>query len=286
MKTQTVYLVDTENVNEILVAFYTDNSPKLSWERMADFAAKGCEFEAIGCHKGTNALDFQLVSYLGYMIASKRDCHYVIISNDKGYDPVSCFWQERGIQIKRQPIQTKMEKKASPQPVAKESVVLKIFICGAVRSRLRANGIEGRFRSGPRSDQIEGRVGSNFCANQKKCAGKGEIQFRSELCADGIKDRARSGFRADEIKDRDKPDPRTGRIKGRKRSGPCRGRDQGQTAAAGLVKRRKRGRELIAGCKRASGSQGAEQIHSDFKRGGFSPEPQSSPGRKSGQSGL
>lgn len=140
MKIQTIYLVDTENVNEIwvdaiaaiqprdkVVAFYTDNSPKLSWERMADFAAKGCEFEAIGCHKGTNALDFQLVSYLGYMIASKTDCRYVIISNDKGYDPVSYFWQERGIQIKRQPVQMKIEKKTNPQPISKESVVLKIF---------------------------------------------------------------------------------------------------------------------------------------------------------------
>lgn len=184
MKTQTVYLVDTENVNEIwvdaiaeiqprdkVVAFYTDNSPKLSWERMADFAAKGCEFEAIGCHKGTNALDFQLVSYLGYMIASKRDCHYVIISNDKGYDPVSCFWQERGIQIKRQPIQTKMEKKASPQPVAKESVVLKIFkkVTGqdqAVRTQEPAAEKRSETRSAEPSGQGSGRTGLRAGSSQ------------------------------------------------------------------------------------------------------------------------
>ena len=140
MKTQTIYLVDTENVNEVwvdaiaaiqprdkVVAFYTENSPKLSWERMADFAAKGCEFEAVRCHKGTNALDFQLVSYLGYMAASGPSCRYVIISNDKGYDPVSYFWQERGIQIQRQPVQTRLEKQTDPRPDSKESVVLKIF---------------------------------------------------------------------------------------------------------------------------------------------------------------
>lgn len=194
MKTQTVYLVDTENVNEIwvdaiaeiqprdkVVAFYTDNSPKLSWERMADFAAKGCEFEAIGCHKGTNALDFQLVSYLGYMIASKRDCHYVIISNDKGYDPVSCFWQERGIQIKRQPIQTKMEKKASHQPVAKESVVLKIFkkVTGqdqAVRTQGPAAEKRSETRSAEPSGQAPGRTRSRAGSGQTSAQTRKNVQ--------------------------------------------------------------------------------------------------------------
>lgn len=191
MKIQTIYLVDTENVNEIwvdaiaaiqprdkVVAFYTDNSPKLSWERMADFAAKGCEFEAIGCHKGTNALDFQLVSYLGYMIASKTDCRYVIISNDKGYDPVSYFWQERGIQIKRQPVQMKIEKKTNPQPISKESVVLKIFkkVTGqsqvartedtAAGSRDETGSAElpnqasGQAKSQIRSDRVSARTGT------------------------------------------------------------------------------------------------------------------------------
>ena len=215
MKTQTVYLVDTENVNEIwvdaiaeiqprdkVVAFYTDNSPKLSWERMADFAAKGCEFEAIGCHKGTNALDFQLVSYLGYMIASQRDCHYVIISNDKGYDPVSCFWQERGIQIKRQPIQTKMEKKASPQPVAKESVVLKIFkkVTGqdqAVRTQEPAAEKRSETRSAEPSGQSSGRTGSRAGSGQapgrtRSRAGSGQTSAQTRKSVQG-KERSSSG---------------------------------------------------------------------------------------------
>lgn len=219
MKTQTIYLVDTENVNEIwvdaiaeiqprdkVVAFYTDNSPKLSWERMADFAAKGCEFEAIGCHKGTNALDFQLVSYLGYMIASKRDCHYVIISNDKGYDPVSCFWQERGIQIKRQPIQTKMEKKASPQPVAKESVVLKIFkkVTGqdqAVRTQEPAAEKRSETRSAEPLGQSSGRTGSRAGSSQTSArtgskTGPGQASGRTKSRIGTSRTPARAGSKA------------------------------------------------------------------------------------------
>ena len=63
-------------------------------------------------YEGTNALDFQLVSYMGYLMgcagsfsenkcdaASAESCadEYIIMSNDTGYDPAVRFWKDKGI---------------------------------------------------------------------------------------------------------------------------------------------------------------------------------------------
>ena len=46
-----------------------------------------------------NALDFQLVSYLGYMIREAPEENYCIISNDKAFDLVGRFWQEKNVNV-------------------------------------------------------------------------------------------------------------------------------------------------------------------------------------------
>ena len=38
--------------------------------------------EFIKCAKGTNALDFQLVSYVGYLMKTGVKTRYIIVSND------------------------------------------------------------------------------------------------------------------------------------------------------------------------------------------------------------
>lgn len=52
-----------------------------------------------------NALDFQLSSYLGYLIAKteKQKCSYYIVSNDTGYDFIVSFWNEQGVDVSRIP---------------------------------------------------------------------------------------------------------------------------------------------------------------------------------------
>lgn len=50
---------------------------------------------------GKNALDFQLVSWLGYEISRDSSDHFVIISNDTGFDAVVDFWQKRGVDVTR-----------------------------------------------------------------------------------------------------------------------------------------------------------------------------------------
>lgn len=55
------------------------------------------------CFEGNNALDFQLVSYLGYLMKNNEldDTEYLIMSNDTGFDPVVNFWKTRNVSIRR-----------------------------------------------------------------------------------------------------------------------------------------------------------------------------------------
>lgn len=108
------YLVDTENVGSVwvdllptlgkqdhLLLFYTVNSSGISYEDLLRLVGQEQKYEMIQCFTGRNGLDFQLVSYLGYLIKSNGKAEYVIISNDNGYDAVVRFWEARDIAVSR-----------------------------------------------------------------------------------------------------------------------------------------------------------------------------------------
>ena len=104
------YLVDTENVGSVwvdliptlakqdcLLLFYTVNSSGISYEDLLKLAGQEQKYEMIQCFTGRNGLDFQLVSYLGYLIKSNAKAEFIIISNDIGYDAVVRFWSAKHI---------------------------------------------------------------------------------------------------------------------------------------------------------------------------------------------
>lgn len=124
------FLVDSENVNDNwlmlfdmadeddeIVVFYTKKSPHMSYMsviRLMENNSINVRFEE--CYEGTNALDFQLVSYMGYLMGrndtrSKNECdaasdetgadEYIIMSNDTGYDPAVRFWKDKGFAVRR-----------------------------------------------------------------------------------------------------------------------------------------------------------------------------------------
>ena len=53
------------------------------------------------CYAGKNGLDFQMVSYLGYLIKTAPKSEYIIVSNDTGFDAVVKFWSDREIEVCR-----------------------------------------------------------------------------------------------------------------------------------------------------------------------------------------
>ena len=124
------FLVDSENVNDNwlmlfdmadaddeIIVFYTKKSPHMSYMsviRLIENNKINIRFEE--SYEGTNALDFQLVSYMGYLMgcagsfsenkcdaASAESCadEYIIMSNDTGYDPAVRFWKDKGFAVRR-----------------------------------------------------------------------------------------------------------------------------------------------------------------------------------------
>jgi len=111
------FLIDFENVgdeglngffdlnnDDIIDLFFTDKSNKIK----IDFIDKYLKEESkpilnfIKVSYGPQALDLQLSSYLGSIIAKDNDneVEYMIVSKDKGYDHVIEFWKNLNSNIK------------------------------------------------------------------------------------------------------------------------------------------------------------------------------------------
>ncbi len=99
-----VFLVDMENVHKLtnvnklatddkLILFYSDNTPPMPMDTIKSIMDTGVDFELKKIHLGVkNALDFQLSSYLGYLLNTYTNAKFIIISKDKGFDVVKKFW--------------------------------------------------------------------------------------------------------------------------------------------------------------------------------------------------
>lgn len=128
----TYVLVDSENVASVwldrydqlvseggdarafFIVFYTDKTPNMNYDDVFRFmeCTKNGNMAMIRCNRGekaASALDFQLVSVAGYLIAEKMgrdpstesDSCIEIFSKDKGYDPMVQLWADAGYQITR-----------------------------------------------------------------------------------------------------------------------------------------------------------------------------------------
>lgn len=106
-----VYLIDFENVTSAGISgiqrlskedkvyiFYTVNASNMSFAAHMNLLSSPAEVIYYNVTSGgKNALDFQLASFLGYLISNSEDKDFYIISNDKGYDHVKNFWERSGI---------------------------------------------------------------------------------------------------------------------------------------------------------------------------------------------
>lgn len=107
------YLIDYENVNadgmqgverleqtDRVMIFYSEHADRLTFElhRKLNDSAAQVEYIKVGTNK-KHALDFQLVSFLGYLLAKYEDEQFYIISRDNGFRNVISFWDEKDITI-------------------------------------------------------------------------------------------------------------------------------------------------------------------------------------------
>lgn len=116
--TDCCYLIDYENVKanglvgmtfisegSNVALFYSKNADKMPLDILGEIQLQD-NISTIKVGVGRrNALDFQLVSLLGYLIAEHRrrghKVKYYLITGDTGFNSVLHFWQEFGVAINR-----------------------------------------------------------------------------------------------------------------------------------------------------------------------------------------
>ncbi|MCQ2081745.1 MAG: PIN domain-containing protein [Lachnospiraceae bacterium] len=109
------YLVDYENVKtqglngvnklpkeDVVCIFYSENADNLTFglHRRLNESKANIIFQKVEVgHK--NALDFQLSSYLGYIIHENFDTpyDYYIVTKDKGYESLANYWKKRKVNV-------------------------------------------------------------------------------------------------------------------------------------------------------------------------------------------
>ena len=110
-----IYLIDYENVNESglegikalksedqVHIFFSDQIKSIPFERSIELTQSRAHIEFIRTHKtAKNYLDFQLSTYLGYLIGKGEKGEVIVVSADKGFDSVVDFWKGRNIKISR-----------------------------------------------------------------------------------------------------------------------------------------------------------------------------------------
>ena len=105
------FLVDFENVadaglngffeltsDDTVDIFYTQKNNRISMDFFTSYLERGSA-AALCLRKvaaGNQALDLQLASFLGSLIAGREeDCEYCIISKDKGFSCLPAFWENQ-----------------------------------------------------------------------------------------------------------------------------------------------------------------------------------------------
>ena len=110
------YLVDSENVNDNwlmlfdmidetdnIIVFYTKNSPHMSYPSVIRLLKINRTIKFEECFEGNNALDFQLISYMGYLMKNSdiENSEFIVMSNDTGFDSAINFWKSKGFHVNR-----------------------------------------------------------------------------------------------------------------------------------------------------------------------------------------
>ena len=107
------YLVDLENTGlaglsgldelsakDKVIVFYGTRTGSIAFDKHVELTKAKADVTYTKTERvAKNYLDFQLVTYLGYLIGSGQERVYYIISKDKGYDSCIEFWRKTDKQI-------------------------------------------------------------------------------------------------------------------------------------------------------------------------------------------
>ena len=96
-------LLDAVDTSDELLVFYTQKSPHMSYKNLIKLKNSPKDVNFIECFEGNNALDFQLVSELGYRLGQGigGNNEYFIVSNDNGFEAAIKYWKRKGFPVRR-----------------------------------------------------------------------------------------------------------------------------------------------------------------------------------------
>lgn len=117
------YLIDTENVGDRwfemlrkirkkdkIIVFYTAYHSRHLEEFLAE-QVHNPKILWLECVAGNNALDYQMIGVLSYVIAKHPKASFCIYSNDKDYQKIVDTWKSRGIKISQKGFEIVSKKK-------------------------------------------------------------------------------------------------------------------------------------------------------------------------------
>ena len=107
------YLVDFENVKkdgldgihklgkeDKVCIFYSKNADSITFDQHRRLIESKADIELCKVDVGSkNALDFQLATQLGYLIANQAADAFYIVSKDKVFEILSGYWKNRGVSV-------------------------------------------------------------------------------------------------------------------------------------------------------------------------------------------
>lgn len=108
-----ILLIDYENIQQIDLSVIEDidiqvkifigkSQNKIPFSLVADAQRFGTNFEWIKIDgNGSNALDFHIAYYLGFLTRIDQKSEYIILSKDKGFDPIVRYVEKKKISCKR-----------------------------------------------------------------------------------------------------------------------------------------------------------------------------------------
>lgn len=109
------------------------------------FASFGGNVTAVPISKtGKNALDFHLSFYLGYIAARSAASAMVVVSNDKGYEPMLAHAKAMGFAVRQQGHGLVAQAGAAMKPAAKKAAAKKSPVKKAVASKAAAKKVPAK----------------------------------------------------------------------------------------------------------------------------------------------
>jgi len=167
VKTQGLNGVNKLSEEDTVCIFYSENADSLTFglHRRLNESKANILFQRVEVGQ-KNALDFQLSSYLGYLIHENIDnpYNYFIVTKDKGYESLIPYWKKKKINVSivvdvsgqnAQVIQNELESQVAELIKDKSDAPAIAKIIQSYKTKQGVNnGLTRQFRDGKKTSEI------------------------------------------------------------------------------------------------------------------------------------